>query len=81
MKLVPKIFEQKYSPVLLGKKHLATLDQYIIYMRTACSHKELYKWGGFLGVLAVSVMYQPPVHVHIMDIILEFIIYAIKNRT
>ena len=41
-------------------------------MRTPCTLKDSLKWGGFLEILAASLMYKRPVHIHIMDLTLEF---------
>ena len=45
---------------------------YIEYIRTPCTLKDSFKWGGFLEILATSVMYKRPVHIHIMDVTPEF---------
>ena len=58
----------KFSPVPLGKQFMAYVEEYIRYMRTACSCKEPHRWGGCLEILAASIMYEQPVYLHIMDV-------------
>ena len=41
-------------------------------MRTACTKEEPYKLGGFLEILAASIMYECPSHIHVMDVTPEF---------
>ena len=53
---------------------MTNFGAYITYMRTSCTSQDPFKWGGFLEILAASIMYRRPVHVHVMDIKPEHII-------
>ena len=41
-------------------------------MRKACTREDPYKWGGFLEILAATILYETPIHVHVMDIRPEY---------
>ena len=68
MSFLTEIFSPEFVPVKLGNYLLANLHQYIEYMRTPCCTKDPFKRGGFLEILAASIIYGRPVRVHLMDI-------------
>ena len=41
-------------------------------MRTPCSTGHPFKWGGYLEIIAASILYERPVHVLFMDVEPEF---------
>ena len=67
MSFLTEIFSPNFEPVKLGNYLLANLHQYIEYMRTPCFMKDPFKWGGFLEILAASIIFGRPVQVHVMD--------------
>ena len=72
MSFLTEYFAPKFIAVQLGNHHITDIYQYIDYMRTPCTPKDPFKWGGFLEILAASLMYERPVHIHIMDCTPEF---------
>ena len=68
MSFLPHIFSPKFSEVQIGNYRITGICDYIEYMRTPCTIKDPYKWGGFLEIIAVSLMYKRPVNIHIMDV-------------
>ena len=74
IKFLPEIFKPKFCPVVLGKHGFTNIESYIRHMRIASTREDPYKLGGFLEILAASIMYESPVHVHVMDVTPKFTI-------
>ena len=66
------VFAQKFTPVQLGRYQLLNITDYINHMKSPCTVQDPFKWGGFLEILAASIMYRRPVNVHVMDLKPEF---------
>ena len=74
IKFLPEIFRPKFCPVVLGKHRFTNIDEYIRYMRIASTREDPFKWGGYLEILAASILYECPVHIHVMDVNPKFTI-------
>ena len=72
MSFLTEIFTPKFTGVKLGGYKLCNIYEYIEYMRTPCTSEDSHKWGGFLEILAASIMHSRPVHIHVMDVIPDF---------
>ena len=72
MSFLSETFSPIFVPVQLGGHQLLSINDYIDYMKTPSTAKDPFKWGGFLEILAASIMYSRPIHVHVMDIKPEF---------
>ena len=74
MSFLSDIFKPKFSPTKIGSYLVTNFGDYVSYMRTSYTRQDPFKWGGCLEILAASIIYRRPVHVHVMDIKPEHII-------
>ena len=74
MSFLSDIFAPKFSLARLGNYLVTNFGDYVAYMKTSCTRQDPFKWGGFLEILAASIMYSRPVNVHVMDIAPEYVI-------
>ena len=74
MSFLSDVFAPKFSSARLGSYLVTNFSEYVAYMKTCCTREDPFKWGGFLEILAASLMYRRPGHVHVMDITPEHVI-------
>ena len=74
MSILSDVFEPKFVPVRLGNYLVTNFYDYVAYMKTSSTTQDPYKWGGFLEIVAATIMYRRPIHVHVMDVNPEHVI-------
>ena len=57
------------------------INDYIEYMRTPCSAGHPFKWGGYLEIIAASILYERPVHVFVLDVQPEFKLCYVERHS
>ena len=72
MSFLTDLFSPKFLPVKIGNYLIKNINDYIEYMRTPCSSEHPFKWGGYLEIIAASILYERPIHVLVMDVQPEF---------
>ena len=65
MSFLADVFTPMFTSVRLGRYLLSDFGDYLAYMRTCSTVEDPFKWREFLEILAASIMYNRPIHVHV----------------